>query len=62
MADPAKLISMAQNAARLGRPHAAKTIARDLLTLAGVSSPLTTNPLTTNPPSANSFVKLTEVA
>jgi UDP-N-acetylglucosamine--N-acetylmuramyl-(pentapeptide) pyrophosphoryl-undecaprenol N-acetylglucosamine transferase len=62
IADPDKLVSMAANARRLGRPHAAKTIARDLLTLAGVSSPLATNPLTTNPPSANSFVKLTEVA
>jgi UDP-N-acetylglucosamine--N-acetylmuramyl-(pentapeptide) pyrophosphoryl-undecaprenol N-acetylglucosamine transferase len=35
MTDPAKLIAMADAARRLGRPDAAKTIAQDLLNLAG---------------------------
>lgn len=62
MADPAKLTSMAQNAARLGRPHAAKTIANDLLALAGVVSPLPTANCQLTPPSEDGFVRLTEVA
>ena len=62
MNDPARLIAMADKARRLGRPQAARAIARDLLTLAGVSSLLTTqaSPLTT--PTDNGFVQLTEVA
>jgi UDP-N-acetylglucosamine--N-acetylmuramyl-(pentapeptide) pyrophosphoryl-undecaprenol N-acetylglucosamine transferase len=62
MNDPARLVAMADTARRLGRPHAARTIAQDLLSLAGVPSPLTTqaSPLTTPPD--NGFVKLTEVA
>jgi UDP-N-acetylglucosamine--N-acetylmuramyl-(pentapeptide) pyrophosphoryl-undecaprenol N-acetylglucosamine transferase len=62
MADPAKLTAMARNAARLGRPHAAKTIAQDLLKLAGVAFPLTTDDSRLSPASDNGFVQLTEVA
>jgi UDP-N-acetylglucosamine--N-acetylmuramyl-(pentapeptide) pyrophosphoryl-undecaprenol N-acetylglucosamine transferase len=36
MNDPSRLASMAENARRIGRPHAAAAIARDLLKLAGV--------------------------
>lgn len=36
MNDPSRLASMAENARRIGRPHAAATIAKDLLKLAGV--------------------------
>jgi UDP-N-acetylglucosamine--N-acetylmuramyl-(pentapeptide) pyrophosphoryl-undecaprenol N-acetylglucosamine transferase len=62
MSDPAKLISMAANAARLGRPHAAKTIAQDLLKLVGAAFPLTTDNCQLTPPSEDGFVRLTEVA
>jgi UDP-N-acetylglucosamine--N-acetylmuramyl-(pentapeptide) pyrophosphoryl-undecaprenol N-acetylglucosamine transferase len=36
--NPARLPRMAESAARLGRPHAARTIAVDLLSLAGIES------------------------
>jgi UDP-N-acetylglucosamine--N-acetylmuramyl-(pentapeptide) pyrophosphoryl-undecaprenol N-acetylglucosamine transferase len=61
--DPAKLVSMAENARRIGRPNAARTIAEDLLSLAGLSpSQLSTINYQLSTPSDNGFVKLTEVA
>jgi UDP-N-acetylglucosamine--N-acetylmuramyl-(pentapeptide) pyrophosphoryl-undecaprenol N-acetylglucosamine transferase len=63
VSDPTKLPSMAANAQRLGRPQAARTIAEDLLTLAGHSSaslPTTHDPRPTT--SDPNLVKLTEVA
>ncbi|HVY27919.1 MAG TPA: undecaprenyldiphospho-muramoylpentapeptide beta-N-acetylglucosaminyltransferase [Polyangiaceae bacterium] len=62
MNDPAKLIAMAERARTLGRPRAARTIAKDLLLLAGVTSALTIDdgPLKTQ--SHDGFIKLTEVA
>jgi UDP-N-acetylglucosamine--N-acetylmuramyl-(pentapeptide) pyrophosphoryl-undecaprenol N-acetylglucosamine transferase len=61
--DPTKLVTMAENARRVGRPNAARTIAEDLLSLSGS---LSSEPPTTNyqpaSPSENGFVKLTEVA
>jgi UDP-N-acetylglucosamine--N-acetylmuramyl-(pentapeptide) pyrophosphoryl-undecaprenol N-acetylglucosamine transferase len=60
--DPAKLISMAANARRLGRPNAARTIAEDLLSLSGSLSQLTTNNSQLTTPSDTHFVKMTEVA
>ena len=63
MADPAKLVTMAAQARRLGRPQAARTIAQDILALAGVSlAPLAPRPLGPSAPPDNGFVKLTEVA
>jgi UDP-N-acetylglucosamine--N-acetylmuramyl-(pentapeptide) pyrophosphoryl-undecaprenol N-acetylglucosamine transferase len=62
MNDPSRLVSMAENARRIGRPNAAASIAADLLTLAGMSAsqlPTANCQLPTDPPG---FVKLTEVA
>lgn len=62
MKDSARLIAMADAARRLGRPHAAQTIAEDLLTLAGADiAPITQRAAGDNPGHAG-FVKLTEVA
>jgi UDP-N-acetylglucosamine--N-acetylmuramyl-(pentapeptide) pyrophosphoryl-undecaprenol N-acetylglucosamine transferase len=60
MNDPTRLASMAQQARRLGKPHAARTIAADLLTLAGVPAELTAHgsPLTAR--ADDGFVKLKE--
>ncbi|MDF3065093.1 MAG: UDP-N-acetylglucosamine--N-acetylmuramyl-(pentapeptide) pyrophosphoryl-undecaprenol transferase [Polyangiaceae bacterium] len=68
MSDPARLIAMADSARRIGRPHAARAIAQDLLALAELStgpaaegapstqrSPSTAQPLGTR-------LQLTEVA
>jgi UDP-N-acetylglucosamine--N-acetylmuramyl-(pentapeptide) pyrophosphoryl-undecaprenol N-acetylglucosamine transferase len=62
MNDPSRLVSMAVAARRLGRPQAALTIARDLLTLAGVSSELTTDGCRLSAPPDSGVLKLTEVA
>jgi UDP-N-acetylglucosamine--N-acetylmuramyl-(pentapeptide) pyrophosphoryl-undecaprenol N-acetylglucosamine transferase len=43
MNDPSRLVTMAEAARRLGRPHAAQAIAKDLLNLAGVSGLPTAN-------------------
>jgi UDP-N-acetylglucosamine--N-acetylmuramyl-(pentapeptide) pyrophosphoryl-undecaprenol N-acetylglucosamine transferase len=61
MDEPARLIAMAAAARRLGRPQAARTIAEDLLALAGVASQLPTANFKLPTPE-NGFVKLTEVA
>ena len=63
MNDPSRLASMAENARRIGRPHAAHAIAQDLLELAGIHARLNpqSSPLNPRPP-ADGFVKLTEVA
>jgi UDP-N-acetylglucosamine--N-acetylmuramyl-(pentapeptide) pyrophosphoryl-undecaprenol N-acetylglucosamine transferase len=42
MNEPSRLVSMAENARRLGKPHAAAAIAKDLLKLAGVEQPRAT--------------------
>ena len=62
IADPAKLVAMAQNARRIGRPNAARLIAEDLLTLAGSLSQLTTDNSQLTTQSDSHFVKMTEVA
>jgi len=62
MDQPERLVAMAAAAARLGRPNAAHTIARDLLTLAGVAAPLEPRASIPNPPEENGFVRMTEVA
>jgi UDP-N-acetylglucosamine--N-acetylmuramyl-(pentapeptide) pyrophosphoryl-undecaprenol N-acetylglucosamine transferase len=62
MNDPTRLVSMAAAARRLGKPHAARTIARDLLTLAGVPAELTAHGSRLTAPPDSGFVKLTEVA
>jgi UDP-N-acetylglucosamine--N-acetylmuramyl-(pentapeptide) pyrophosphoryl-undecaprenol N-acetylglucosamine transferase len=67
MDQPERLSTMAATARRLGRPRAAQTIAKDLLSLAGVelsrlSSELPTANCQLPTPSENGFVKLTEVA
>jgi UDP-N-acetylglucosamine--N-acetylmuramyl-(pentapeptide) pyrophosphoryl-undecaprenol N-acetylglucosamine transferase len=69
MNDPSRLVSMAENARRIGKPHAAHTIAKDLLKLAGVeqleaphvaaSSPEPSARLTPDP---RPLTPLTEVA
>jgi UDP-N-acetylglucosamine--N-acetylmuramyl-(pentapeptide) pyrophosphoryl-undecaprenol N-acetylglucosamine transferase len=62
ISDPAKLSSMAASAAQLGRPHAARTIAADLLSRLGLSPKLPTPNSQLPTPSENGFVRLTEVA
>jgi UDP-N-acetylglucosamine--N-acetylmuramyl-(pentapeptide) pyrophosphoryl-undecaprenol N-acetylglucosamine transferase len=63
MNDPARLIAMADSARRLGRPQAARAIAEDLLSLAGVvPSRLTTDNSQLKTPAHDPFVKLTRVA
>lgn len=68
MSDPARLIAMADSARRLGRPHAARAIAEDLLALAGLlpSSRGETSPNADlragDSPSEEASLKLTEVA
>jgi UDP-N-acetylglucosamine--N-acetylmuramyl-(pentapeptide) pyrophosphoryl-undecaprenol N-acetylglucosamine transferase len=62
MDQPERLSTMAATARRLGRPHAARTIAEDLLALAGLRSRQTPNPSILTPQDDSSFVKLTEVA
>ncbi|HKY37802.1 MAG TPA: undecaprenyldiphospho-muramoylpentapeptide beta-N-acetylglucosaminyltransferase [Polyangiaceae bacterium] len=62
LADPAKLITMAANARRIGRPNAARIIAEDLLSLSGASSLLTTDNSQLTTESDSNFVKMTEVA
>lgn len=62
MAEPARLVAMADSARRIGRPHAARAIAEDLLALAGVEVvPATQRSPSSNPPDRG-FVRLTEVA
>lgn len=62
MNDPTRLVSMAAAARRLGKPHAARTIAKDLLKLAGAPAELTANGSRLTAPADDGFVKLTEVA
>lgn len=64
MVNPSKLSSMAANARRIGRPHAAREIAEDLLKLIGVaaaSAPLTQRSAEALTPRSG-VLKLTEVA
>jgi UDP-N-acetylglucosamine--N-acetylmuramyl-(pentapeptide) pyrophosphoryl-undecaprenol N-acetylglucosamine transferase len=60
--DPAKLVAMAANARRIGRPNAARVIAEDLLSLSGSLSQLTTESSQLTTESDSNFVKMTEVA
>ncbi len=62
MSDPARLIAMAESARRIGRPHAARTIAQDLLSLAGVEGVPSTQRSPSSTPSGGGFVRFTEVA
>lgn len=62
MSDPARLIAMAESARRIGRPHAARTIAEDLLGLAGVEVPPVTQRSPSSVPPSGGSVSFTEVA
>ena len=62
MNDPSRLVSMAENARRIGRPNAAAAIAADLLELAAKSAHQPTPNSRPTTRSGNGFVKLTEVA
>lgn len=62
MSDPARLSTMAENARRIGRPHAARVIAEDLLSLSGLeAAPVTQRSPSSNPP-RHGFVRMTEVS
>jgi len=60
--EPGRLAHMAAQAQKLGRPQAARTIAEDLLRLAGAPSTVAGRDSQPTPHPDNGFVKLTEVA
>lgn len=62
LAAPQRLVQMADSAQRLGRPRAAHTIARDLLTLAGVEVERPSSAAPRSSSAGRDFLKLTEVA